>query len=214
MDAPVWAIETGADLIGSPSTANIGRGLGVSESSIKLVTNGQTLTYGAFDLTFIDSVHSPGDHYPGVVTEPLTPPARASAWKTDACYSVVVNHPEGRVLIHASANYRPGALDGQQVDTIYFGIGALGRQSEKFANDYWNEVVRATGARKLILVHWDDFFTPLDRPLRPMPYVLDDFEASMRRLVPLAKRDNIEMVLPSPWQPTNPLAAYAGEPDN
>jgi hypothetical protein len=47
-----------------------------------------------------------------------------------------------------------------------------------------------------------------------MPYVLDDFEASMRRLLPLAKRDNIEMVFPSPWQPTNPLAAYAGEPDN
>jgi L-ascorbate metabolism protein UlaG (beta-lactamase superfamily) len=61
MDAPIWANETGADLVGSESTANIGRGLNVAESSLKVVTDGQTLSYNDFELTFIHSVHSPGD---------------------------------------------------------------------------------------------------------------------------------------------------------
>jgi L-ascorbate metabolism protein UlaG (beta-lactamase superfamily) len=206
MDAPIWANETGADLIGSESTANIGRGLNVAESSLKVVANGQTLSYNDFELTFIHSVHSPGDIYPGVVTEPLAPPAPTRAWKSATCYSVLVNHPQGRVLIHASANIIPGALTGHRADVIYLGVTLLGRQSEEFVKTYWNEVVVTTGARRIILVHWDDFFRTLDRPLRPLPYVADDFDATMNRLLPLAEQGGIEVLLPTPWQPTNPLA--------
>jgi hypothetical protein len=82
----------------------------------------------------------------------------------------------------------------------------LGRQSEEFVKTYWNEVVVTTGARRIILVHWDDFFRTLDRPLRPLPYVADDFDATMNRLLPLAEQGGIEVLLPTPWQPTNPLA--------
>jgi L-ascorbate metabolism protein UlaG (beta-lactamase superfamily) len=206
MDAPIWANKTGADLIGSESTANIGRGLNVAESSLKVVTNGQALSYNDFELTFIHSAHSPGDLYPGVVTEPLVPPASTRAWKSATCYSVLVNHPRGRILIHASANFIPGALAGHRADVIYFGVGLLGQQSEEFVKTYWNEVVVTTGARRIILVHWDDLFRTLDHPFRPLPYVADDFNATMNRLLPLAERAGVELLLPTPWQPTNPLA--------
>ena len=208
MDAPIWVNETGADLIGSESTANIGRGLNVPESSLKVVTDGQTLSYNDFELTFIHSVHSPGDLYPGVVTEPVVPPAPTRAWKSATCYSVLVNHPQGRILIHASANFVPGALAGHHADVIYFGVGLLGKQSGEFINTYWNEVVVTTGARRIILVHWDDFFRTLDHPLRPMPYVADDFDATMNRLLPLAERAGVEVLIPTPWQATNPLANH------
>ncbi|MGJ5749635.1 hypothetical protein [Streptomyces puniciscabiei] len=49
------ALETGAELVGSPSTANIGRGLGVPESRLPVVGDGGTVSYGRFDLTFLDS---------------------------------------------------------------------------------------------------------------------------------------------------------------
>jgi L-ascorbate metabolism protein UlaG (beta-lactamase superfamily) len=208
MDAPIWVNETGADLIGSESTANIGRGLNVPESSLKVVSDGQTLSYNDFELTFIHSVHSPGDLYPGVVTDPLVPPAPTRAWKSATCYSVLVNHPQGRILIHASANFVPGALAGHHADVIYFGVGLLGKQSDEFINTYWNEVVVTTGARRIILVHWDDFFRTLDHPLRPMPYVADDFDATMNRLLPLAERAGVEVLIPTPWQATNPLANH------
>ncbi|TVZ87368.1 MBL fold metallo-hydrolase [Streptomyces sp. BK340] len=209
LDAPVWALETGAELVGSESTANIGRGLEVPESSLRVVGHGDTVTYGSFTLTFLDSVHSPGDHYPGTVDEPLVPPARAGAWKTGTAYSVLITHPHGRVLLQASANYRPGALRGHHADVIYLGVGMLGGQPAEFLHTYWDEVVVATGARRVILVHWDDFFLGLDRPLRPMPYLLDDLGTTMSRLLPLARRDGVDVVLPVSWQPSAPLAGIA-----
>lgn len=120
----MWAQETGAHLVGSESTANIGRGLGLPESSLRVVRDGETVTYGSFELTFLDSVHSPGDHAPGTVDRPLVPPARVRAWKTGTAYSVLITHPRGRILLQASANYRPGALRAHDVDLIYLGIGS------------------------------------------------------------------------------------------
>ncbi len=206
LDAPAWALETGAELVGAESTANIGRGIGVPERSLRVVGDGDTVIYGDFELTFLESVHSPGDRAPGTVDRPLVPPARAGAWKTGTAFSVLIAHPRGRVLLHASANHRPGLLKGRVADVVYLGVGVLGRQTPEFLNTYWDEVVGATGARRIILVHWDDFFTSLNRPLRPMPYLLDDLGTTMTRLLPLARRDDVDLVLPVAWQPTNPFA--------
>lgn len=206
LDAPVWALRTGADLVGSASTANLGRGLAVPENALRVVTDGQILRYGQFEVTFIHSVHSPGDRYPGVIGQPLTPPAKASAWRSDTSYSVLITHPRGRILVHASANWRPGALERHRADVVYLGVGELGNQPDEFVAAYWSEVVRATGARRVILVHWDDFFVSLDRPLRPMPYALDNLHITMNRLLPLARGDGIDLLLPVAWQPANPLS--------
>ncbi|MFF3905677.1 MBL fold metallo-hydrolase [Streptomyces sp. NPDC001848] len=209
LDAPLWALETGAELVGSWSTANLGRGQGVPARSLRVVEDGDSLTYGSFDLTFLTSLHSPGDHYPGSVDRPLVPPARASAWRTGTVYSVLVAHPRGRLLLHASANHRPGALRGHRADVVYLGIGSLGKQPAAFLETYWDEVVIATGARRVVLVHWDDFFTGLKRPLRPMPYLFDDLDTTMSRLLPLARRDTVDVVLPTAWQPSDPFADLA-----
>jgi L-ascorbate metabolism protein UlaG (beta-lactamase superfamily) len=205
LDAPLWTLETGADLIGSESTANIGRGLGVAESALRVVGHADTLTYGRFELTFLDSLHSPGDHYPGTVDEPLTPPARANAWKTGSAYSVLIAHPHGRILLHASANYRPGMLAGHHADVVYLGIGALAKQSSEFLHGYWDEIVRATQARRVVLVHWDDLFAGLDRPLRAWPRSFDRIDAAVDAVLSLASRDNVDVLLPVAWQPSDPL---------
>ncbi|MQY20127.1 MBL fold metallo-hydrolase [Nocardia macrotermitis] len=204
LDAPVWCAQTGAELVGSESTANIGRGLGLAEASLRVVGDGDALEYGRFTLTFLDSVHSPGDRYPGVVTRPLVPPARTGAWKTGAAYSVLIEHPVGRILLHASANHRPGMLDGRRAEVVYLGIGGLGRQSREFVHRYWDDVAGTVGARRVVLVHWDDFFRGLDQPLRPLPYFADNFDATMDLLLPLAQRDDVDVVLPVAWEPTDP----------
>ena len=36
------------------------------------------------------------------------------------------------------------------------------RQGRSFATDYWQQVVKKTGAKLVIPVHWDDFERPLD----------------------------------------------------
>ena len=65
----------------------------------------------------------------------------------------------------------------------YLGIGQLGLQPERYLVDYWTETVRTVGARRVVLIHWDDFFRPLHAPLRALPYAGDDLDVSMRVLV-------------------------------
>ncbi|WP_222598122.1 MBL fold metallo-hydrolase [Lentzea tibetensis] len=210
LDAPVWAGLTGAELVGSESTANIGRGLGVPEERLRVVGDGDVVTYGGFELTFLESVHSHGDRYPGTVDAPLVPPARSGAWRTGTAYSILISHESGTVLLHASANYRPGMFRGRLADVVYLGVGMLGKQPAEFIESYWDEVVRATGARRVVLVHWDDFFTTLDKPLRPLPFLVDDLDRTMAHLVPLADADGVEVVLPVAWQPADPFASLSG----
>jgi len=57
MDAPEVARRTGARLLGSESTANIGRGWGLPESQIRVVVNRQPIRLGRFLLTPIESRH-------------------------------------------------------------------------------------------------------------------------------------------------------------
>jgi L-ascorbate metabolism protein UlaG (beta-lactamase superfamily) len=186
MDSPEVARRTGALLIGSESTANIARGVDFPEDRMRVIDGGETFTFGRFKVTVIKSLHSPRGLYKGAITTPLRPPVRISGYKEGGSYSYLIEHEGRRVLIHASANYKPGFLRGVQADVIFLGIGRLGNQNDKFANEYWQEVVQSTGAKVIIPVHWDDFTRPLDKPLRPMPRLLDDIERGMRTVQRLA----------------------------
>ena len=205
MDAAVFARRTHAVLIGSRSTENIGLGA-MPPVKIDVVGDGDVRSYGQFRLTFIESLHSPGDRFPGTIDEPLTPPARAREWKTGMTWSILIQHEPRSLLVHGSANFKHGALKGHHADVVYLGIGGLGKQSDAFVEEYWSEVVRATGARRVILVHWDDFFRSLDKPLRPMANAVDSFPDSMRRLLQCGASDGVEVLLPVAWQVTDPFA--------
>jgi L-ascorbate metabolism protein UlaG (beta-lactamase superfamily) len=204
MDAPIIATRTGAVLLGSASTANVGRGLYLPEDRIRIVHHGETHPFDRFELSFFESLHSPGEQFSGTIDRPLTPPARVSRWTTSTTWSVFVRHAAGTILVHGSTNYVPGALRGQRADVVYLGIGRLAKQSTAFVDGYWDEVVRATEARRVVLVHWDDFFRPLDdAPLKPLPF--DDFARSVQRIRCRADRDGVDMVLPVVWAVTNPF---------
>lgn len=206
LDAPLVCRLTGARLVGSASTANIGRGGGLPEERLVVAAAGEPLEFGAFTVTLVESPHSPGDRFPGTVDRPLVPPARPRAWATGTSYAIHVRHRGRRLLVHASANHRPGVLAGMAAETVYLGVGALGRQSAGFRAVYWDEVVAATGARRVVPVHWDDFLRPLSRPLVPLPRLADDFAASMRFLLDRAAATGVELALPVPWRPTDPFA--------
>lgn len=211
LDAPVVCAQTGAMLVGSESTANVGRGQGLSEARILVPDTNRPVAFGAFTVTLIESVHSPGDRFPGTVNAPLSPPARATAWTTGACYSILVEHAspsrgDRSLLIQASANYIRGALRGRRADVVYLGIGELGKTTHAFRDTYWNEVVLATGARRVVPVHWDDLFRPLGKPVRPARYLFDDFEVTMRFLLEYAAADGVEVAIPVPWRAADPFA--------
>lgn len=208
MDSAVVAERTGAKLLGGTSAAHVGRGGGLPEDRLVVVGSGETVTAGGYDVTLIESRHSPPDRFPGVITEPVEPPVRVSAYRCGEAWSTLVHHRASgrRLLIQGSAGYVRGALAGQRAEAVCLGVGQLGLQPETYLVEYWTETVRAVGARRVLLIHWDDFFRPLHKPLLALPYATDDLDVSMRVLSRLAAEDGVELHLPTLWQRTDPWA--------
>jgi L-ascorbate metabolism protein UlaG (beta-lactamase superfamily) len=173
---------------------------------VVVATPGEPVTLGAYDVTLVKAEHCPPDRFPGVITAPVTPPVKTSAYKCGEAWSTLVHHrPSGRrLLIIGSAGFVPGALADYRAEVVYLGIGQLGVQAESYLVDYWTETVRAVGARRVVLIHWDDFFRPLTAPLRALPYAGDDLDVSMRVLSALAADDGIPLHLPTLWQRADP----------
>ncbi|MDT4920730.1 MAG: hypothetical protein QOI15_1632 [Pseudonocardiales bacterium] len=207
LDSAAVASRTGARLFGGESAVNIGRGGGLPEDQLERVESGQQVKCGNFTLTFVNSSHCPPDRYPGVVSKPLVPPARADAYRCGEAWSILVEHTSGQsALVQGSAGYVGGALDGLRADVAYLGVGQLGLHDEAYVTAYWTNTVRAVGARRVVVIHWDDFFRPLDQPLRALPYAGDDLDASMRRIDALAAEDDVPVWFPTVWQREDPWA--------
>jgi len=208
MDSAVVAHRTGAALVGGASAAQIGRGGGLPDDRLMIVTPGSPLPFGSFDVTLFEGEHCPPDRFPGTITAPVVPPVKAAAYQCGEAWSILVHHrpTDRRLLIIGSAGFVPGALAGQRADVVYLGIGQLGLQPESYLVEYWSEAVRAVGARRVVLIHWDDFFRPLHEPLRALPYAGDDLDVSMRVLTRLAREDGLPLHLPTLWERADPWA--------
>lgn len=208
LDSAAVAERTGAVLIGGESAANIGRGYGLPDERIRVATSGAPFQVGSFEVTLTASHHCPPDRFPGVITAPLRTPARASAYRCGEAWSVLVRHrtTDRRLLIQGSAGYVPGVLAGRRAEVAYLGVGQLGVLPESYLREYWEHTVRAVGARTVIGIHWDDFFRPLSKPLRALPFAADDLDNSMRVLQRFADEDGVSLHLPTVWRREDPWA--------
>jgi L-ascorbate metabolism protein UlaG (beta-lactamase superfamily) len=208
LDSALVADRTGARLVGGESAANVGRGYGLAADRIVVAASGEPIRLGAFDVTLVKSRHSDPDRFPGEITAPVTPPVRASAYRCGESWSTLVHHrtSDRRLLIQGSAGFVKGALAGHRADVVYLGVGQLGLQAEPYFVDYWTETVRTVGARRVVLVHLDDFFRPLSKPLRALPYAGDDLDVSLRILSKLADQDGVALDMPTVWRREDPWA--------
>lgn len=205
LDSPIVADQTGALLVGSPSTANIGRGYELPEDRIKVVENYETLNFGKFKVTMIESAHSPDAAFPGEILSPLTYPAKAADYKMGKCYSILIEHNGKRMLVQGSAGVVPQALKGYQADVVFLGVGALGKNKASHRQLYWNEIVKTVQAKRLVLIHWDDFFEPLGDTVPLFPPFFDNFDTTMDFLNDKAKKDNVDVRIPILWAKTDPF---------
>lgn len=195
MDAGVVARLTGAMLIGSQSTANIGRGAGLPESQIQIIKSGEAIHRGPFTLTFIESKHAgaTGGAPTGDIAATLLPPFHYLDYRQGGTYSILIEHQLGTALHHGSAGFVPDALNGRHADIVFLGVALL-----PDLDTYLRETVDAVGAKMVIPTHWDDFTRPLDRPLLPFPVVvhLDRFFADVARLRPNLNVQTLEVNQP------------------
>lgn len=217
LDTPAVSELTGAPVIGSNSTANIARGYGIPEEKIIVLKDDmayESHLFGDFNITFIPSAHSPNPVAPGKIDEPLKTPAGLLDFAMGACYSILFQTANGKsILVHGSAGYVEGFLSkpGIRADVIYLGVSPLGKASWEERENYWREVVLASGAKRVIIIHYDDFTKPLpgDREgetklLDPLPLVFDRFDEMMNSLLHMGKRDQVEIRVAPLWNKINP----------
>jgi len=208
MDAGIVANLTGATLVGSESTLNIGRGAGMAPAALSLAVPGQAQVFGDFRVTFIPSRHAgaTGGKPTGDITQPLRPPARYLDYKLGGAWSILIEHPHGNILHHGSAGWLGGALGRFQADTVLLGVALVDE-----LDSYLQQTVDAVGATRVIPVHWDDFTRPLTAEVRPMPVVVDlpGFFAQISSLRPELSVVTLPIGQPA-WLPTvNPAVVEA-----
>lgn len=201
LDAPEAARRTGALLVGSPSTLQIGRGWGLPEARLCCAAPGQALAFGAFRVSFLPSRHVWPNAAAGEIRAPLVPPARASAYRDGGSSIILIEHPRARLIVQESAGFVPGGLAGVRADAALISLGALSRRPERYRAAYFDAIVSACGARRVYPLHHDDFFHPLGDHVRPMPRWLDDTAASLRSLQRWAAVRGVQVSELPPWAP-------------
>lgn len=206
LDAPTIARLTGARLVGSASTANVGRGGGLPNSQIQVVQHLQELDYGDFHVTVFRSLHAPNMVFPGEIAMPLVPPKWAFSYREGGSYSFLVKHNGFSILIHPSANVPTDLYKDIRTDVIFMGIGGLSKQQGKFNLNYLWEF-RRTGPRLVIPVHWDDFTKPLSDGLRLPSKSTDDVAGMMKALGFYAKYNYFRLRLMPLFNPVDIEAA-------
>ncbi len=160
MDAPLFASMFNAKLFGSESTLNISRA-----SALKNVQNIQIETdkvyiFGDFKIVFRESEHGKiilgKIPYPGQIDNSFVIPAPAHEYKLGKVYSILISHPSGTLLHHASAGWLPGTLKNWKAKVVFLGLA--GRSS---SNAVLENIVDAVGAQTVVPMHFDNFFKPL-----------------------------------------------------
>lgn len=205
LDSPEVAQRTGAVLIGSSSTINVGRGWGLPDDRLRLMHDGEVMRFGKFEVTIIRSAHHPQAFGQGEIDSPLHPPVSASEYREGGSYQLLVHHDDRSLLINGSAGFVAGALAGRNADVVYLGIGGLGRDDDSYRSAYWDQVVHAVHAKRVIPIHWDNLTRPLDKSLLPAPYLFDDMDKSMQFLLQRGQADNVDVRLELPWIAVDPF---------
>jgi L-ascorbate metabolism protein UlaG (beta-lactamase superfamily) len=180
MDSAVVATKTGAMLIGTDSTRNIGLGAGLAADRMDTFSDGKRFCQAPFAVTVLRSSHipvgalgvrvAPG----GDITAPLVPPKAAAEYKEGGTYAILIHYAGKRMLVQGSAGFENptdptrNPYAGLSTDVVYLGVGDLNGQTDTYKTTYWDRLVTGTGARRVFPVHWDDFFAPLNTSLTPI----------------------------------------------
>ena len=165
MDVPYIANKTRAEVYGSPSAKNVCLGGKVKKERIHEYRYHETETVGDFSITVIPSKHSDptpiSNDLGQTIDKPLRQPARTKAYKEGGSVDFIVRHGGRTILIRPSCNYIEGQLDDLQAEVMFLGIGAMAKMSPEKVDTFYKETLDKVQPKKVIPLHWDDFFTPL-----------------------------------------------------
>lgn len=179
LDAPVVCAQTGALLVGSESTLNLGRAAGLPEHQLRRADG--ALHLGGAVATPLPSRHGKAIlgrvPLPGDIPTPPSWPPRLWDLRHGPVYLWHLDLGDARVLHVDSADWREDTLDGVEADIVC--LCAVGRQ---YRQDYTRGLLERLRPKVVLPCHWDDFTLPWGQPPRQLPGVrVEDFCEEIRR---------------------------------
>jgi L-ascorbate metabolism protein UlaG (beta-lactamase superfamily) len=170
LDAAEVLHQAGGRCFSSESGANLIRGYPLDESFYMPVTPGAEYSVGAFQIRFHPSRHITfpppiGWMLPktGQISQPLQPPAWFWQYQCGTVYAIQVDS----MLFFGSAGFKPGVYQDVNVACVVMGIGGLDLLPMAYLDRLYRQTVLATGAKRVYLSHWDNFFRPRCQDARP-----------------------------------------------
>jgi L-ascorbate metabolism protein UlaG (beta-lactamase superfamily) len=164
LDAPTIALRTGAELVGSATTAHVARATGVPDDQIITVKGGEDFAMDGYSLRVMPSLHSAiGDKhiFGAALTAPPKLPMRADAYEEGGSLAYLVRIAGHEVLFLSTANFIERELEGLRPDVAIIAVGL-----RDHIHDYTCRLMRALGNPPLVYAnHFDDWKgPPVDAP--------------------------------------------------
>ena len=202
MDAPYMARRTGARVYGTSSAANVCKGGNVPENQIGVFKAGDTYQIGDYEITILKSLHSKptvlNNDLGQTIDAPLVQPEKLRNYKEGGSYDFYVRHKEKTYLIRPSFNYIEGQLDGYKADVLFLGVAGLAKADEKTEETFFKETVEKVSPKLIVPLHWDNFFSRLDRPTVGMPSLIEKTPVVFFRMAKYCEAHSIDFLVQIP----------------
>lgn len=159
VDVPSICRMMGSAAYGSAHACRILEACGVPPESVREVHAGDHFSIGPFSVDVFSGVHGrimgilP---YTGPLRRDLRPSLRLSDYRIDSVFSFRVEAAGTSGLIWNNSDAR----NAPRADILFF-CPLWGAQA-------CAEVARAANVRSIVPIHWDNYFSPLDRSIGPI----------------------------------------------
>lgn len=202
MDSPYIANRCNALIYGSGSSLNVARGGNVPESRLVEFKGNETYEVGDYRVTVIPSLHSKptilNNDLGQTIDAPLRQPARLRDYKEGGSYDFYVETGGKRYVIRPSFNYIEGQMDGYQADVLFLGTAGLQKANAEMERMFFRETVEKLNPTLVIPVHWDNFFSPLTKPIKGMPRLIEKTDVAFFRLARYCEGRGIDCLVQIP----------------
>ncbi len=157
LDAPAVALATGAQILGSESTAKVARAAGVPADHVITVKGGEDFAFDGYSVRVLRSLHSAlaNKHTFG---QPITavPPQTFDDWQEGGTFNYLVRVGGRELFVSSTANFIESELVGLRPDVA---IVAPGLREEIY--DYTCRLLTVLGKPPLVYAtHFDNWRAP------------------------------------------------------
>jgi L-ascorbate metabolism protein UlaG (beta-lactamase superfamily) len=201
LDVAEVAKRTGAQVLGTVSTAHLAHAGGVADDHIIPVKGGEDYQFDGFSVRVIPSLHSAigGKHIFGGTSEipaDVKLPMPTSGYAEGGTLAYLVRLGGHQILIVGTASYIEREVDGLRPDIA---IVALGLRDQ--ITDYTCRLMRLVGQPALVIAnHFDDFHAPPNGALAGLDpesrAAVEAFPAEVHACAPATR-----VVIPEHFQP-------------